>query len=174
MKIGFLVKKARKKDPEAFVQLMESQKHHMYRIAKAFLKNDHDCADAIQETVLACWEKMDTLKKEKYFKTWMVRILINKCKDQLKSCWEEYLEDSVGEEIFWEDDFSRLEWEEVLEAVGKTYQEVLVLYYAEGFKISEISQLLDLPESTVKTRLRRAKEKLGKEYYTDRKGYSVI
>ncbi|MFQ8981271.1 MAG: sigma factor [Waltera sp.] len=40
--------------------------------------------DAMQETILTCWEKIDTLQKNRYFKTWMIRILINKCKDILR------------------------------------------------------------------------------------------
>lgn len=51
----------------------------MYKVAKAILKNDDDVADAMQETILTCWEKIDSLKKEDYFKTWMIRILINQC-----------------------------------------------------------------------------------------------
>jgi RNA polymerase sigma-70 factor (ECF subfamily) len=174
MNSELLVKKAKNKDPDAFVKLMDAQKQSLYRVAKAYLKNDYDCADAIQETILACWEKLETLKKEKYFKTWMIRILINKCKDQLKNCQELYLEDAKVNEIFWEEDFSKLEWEELLQAVGEKYREILVLYYSEGFKIREISQLLDMPEATVKTRMRRAKAKLEHEYFADRKGCSII
>ena len=46
-----------------------------------FVKNDEDVADAIQDTILSCYENLPGLKKNNYFKTWMIRILINKCKD---------------------------------------------------------------------------------------------
>ena len=77
--MNLLVKKARKHDKAAFQQLMQQEGSSMYKIARAILKNDEDVADAMQETALACWEKIHTLKKDKYFKTWMVRILINNC-----------------------------------------------------------------------------------------------
>ena len=74
-----LIKKAKQQDKAAFLQLMEQQEKDLYRIAKAILKNDEDVADAMQETAQTCWEKIGTLKKEEYFKTWLTRILINHC-----------------------------------------------------------------------------------------------
>lgn len=53
----------------------------MYRTAIAILMNDADAADAIQDTILSCWEKLDTLREPRYFKTWLTRILIHKCYD---------------------------------------------------------------------------------------------
>lgn len=52
----FLVKKAKRHDNDAFVELMESQKLMMYKVARSYLRSDDDIADAIQETVLACYE----------------------------------------------------------------------------------------------------------------------
>lgn len=56
----------------------------MYKVAWAYLKNDEDVADAISETILNCYEKLSTLKKDSYFKTWMIRILINNCNEMLR------------------------------------------------------------------------------------------
>ena len=77
--MDLLVNQAKRHDKEAFGTLMKLHAASMYKVAKAILKNDDDAADAIQETALTCWEKIDTLKKDKYFKTWMIRILINHC-----------------------------------------------------------------------------------------------
>ena len=80
----FLVKKAQKGDAEAFITLIEENKQSMYKVARGFLNNDEDIADAISETVLDCYEKIHTLKQSAYFKTWMIRILINNCKDLIR------------------------------------------------------------------------------------------
>ena len=80
-----LVRRAKKRDPDAFTELMQLHEKDMYRTASAILPQDADIADAIQETILTVWEKIDTLQKNRYFKTWMIRILINKCKDILRS-----------------------------------------------------------------------------------------
>ena len=76
-----LVKRAQKGDADAFTQLMQSQMQNMYKTARAVLKNDEDAADAIADTLLACWEKIGQLRSAEFFRTWMTKILINKCND---------------------------------------------------------------------------------------------
>ena len=80
-----LIKRAKNGDAEAFDLLMRPQLQRMYRIAISMLENEEDAADAIQETVLKCWQKVGQLKNEEYFQTWLTRILINQCKDILKA-----------------------------------------------------------------------------------------
>ncbi len=74
-----LIKKAQGHDSDAFTRLMQYYAKDMYRTALAILMNDEDSADAIQDTMLTCWEKLDTLRQRKYFKTWLTRILISVC-----------------------------------------------------------------------------------------------
>ena len=83
-----LIRKAKKGDKDAFCRLMDENVQSMYKIAAAYLKNDEDVADAIQDTILSCYENLKSLKQNRYFKTWMIRILINKCKDMIqKKSW---------------------------------------------------------------------------------------
>lgn len=74
-----LVLQAQKRDKDAFVTLIGLYRESMYQIAYAILKNNEDAADAMQDTILICWEKIDTLRHARYFKTWITRILINRC-----------------------------------------------------------------------------------------------
>lgn len=85
VEIETLIQKAKKKNPDAFTELMKSQMQSMYRTAKAILLNDEDVADAIQDTLLICWEKLNELKVDRYFKTWMTKILINNCRTIIRS-----------------------------------------------------------------------------------------
>ena len=62
-----LVRRAKKRDPDAFTELMQLHEKDMYRTASAILPQDADIADAIQETILTVWEKIDTLQKNRYF-----------------------------------------------------------------------------------------------------------
>ena len=75
----FLVKRAQRRDKDAFCELMDLQMKDMYRVAIAILASEEDAGDAMQDTILSSWEKIDTLKKPQYFKTWLTRILINHC-----------------------------------------------------------------------------------------------
>lgn len=158
-----LVEKARNGDKKTFDHLIRSQMENMYKTAISYLKNDEDAADAIQEAILTCYEKLDTLKTDGYFRTWLTRILINKCKDMLRKRKVYYLEDELSE-IPVEEDFSMIEWRELLYMLPEEYRIAVLLYYVEGFKIREISEILDVKESTVQSRLARARGKLRQEY----------
>ena len=93
-----LVKKAKRGDAEAFIELIEQNKLSMYRVAHGFLKEEEDVADAMSETVLTCYEKVGSLRQDAYFKTWMIRILINNCKDILKRQKRNILTEDIPEQ----------------------------------------------------------------------------
>ena len=99
-----LVKRAKRHESEAFTELMQLYMTDMYKVAYAILMNDEDAADAIGDTILICWEKMNQLVKIQYFKTWMTRILINKCYDIRKKnqnliCLDEYEEPAAYQKL---------------------------------------------------------------------------
>ena len=144
-----LIRKAKKGDKDAFCRLMDENVQSMYKIAAAYLKNDEDVADAIQDTILSCYENLKSLKQNRYFKTWMIRILINKCKDMIQKN-------------------AAMEWAQVLETLDSKYRLVVLLYYMEGFSVREISDALDMKESTVKSRLHRGRKQIAEMY-----GYKV-
>lgn len=158
----YLAKKAKEHDPDAFSQLMQLYKKDMYRVALAILMNDEDTADAIQDTMLACWEKIHSLGRIEYFKTWMTRILINKCYD-IRRRRELTISPGEYEEPAREDDYN-LELKEALSALDNKYRIVLTLFYSEGYHIDEIARILRLPKSIVQTRLQRGRKKLAENY----------
>lgn len=157
-----LVRKAAAGDADAFLELMENNSSAMYKVARGMLNNDEDVADAIQSAILACFEKIHTLKKPEYFRTWMIRILINEC----ISIQRHYKNLNMSHEFpeIPDQDMSLAEFEfkEMLGLVKEEYRIVLILYYVEGLRISEIGELLDLNENTVKSRLVRAREQAQK------------
>lgn len=162
--IAEIVKRARNKDSEAFIHLMQLHMQSMYRVALAILMNDEDVADAIQETILIVWEKIESLKETRYFKTWMIRILINNCYDIRKKSLP-IVELEEWKEPVSEDSYN-LEWKEALASLDKKYSIVLTLFYSEGYSVREISHMLRIPTSTVRTRLQRGRERLS-FYYQD-------
>ena len=161
-----LIRKAKKGDKDAFCRLMDEQMQSMYKIAISCVKNDEDAADAIQDTILSCYENLKSLKYNRYFKTWMIRILINNCydirrqKERLTSM-DDYEETAVTDE-------SNLEFKELLSILDERYRIPMLLYYGQGYKIKEIAELLHIPISTVQTRLDRGRHKLKAYYQTER------
>ncbi len=159
-----LVRKAKQGDPDAFTELMQSQMQNMYKAARSVLYNDEDVADAILETILACWEKIWQLKEEDYFRTWMTRILINKCNDILRKQRNIMLVEEIPEQLSYDRKYENVEWEEALESLDEKYRLIMLLYYVEGFKTGEIGDILSMPESTVRTRLARGRQRLAREF----------
>ncbi len=159
-----LVKKAQGHDKDAFTELMQLYMKDMYRTAIAILMNEENAADALQDTILTCWEKLYTLKKAEYFKTWMTRILINHCYDIIRD--NPICEDiELYEEPAKCDEYN-LELKEAYASIDERYRLPMELYYSQGFKIREIAEILSLPQNTIKTRLSRGRKQLEK-YYRD-------
>lgn len=158
-----LIKKAMKRDADAFTELMEQNMQSMYKTAWVYLKNDMDIADAIQDTILACYENLDTLRNPKYFKTWMTRVLINKCNDIIRK--RQYFEDIevVALEGELDQQFECCEWKELLNSIEEKYSIVILMHYYDGLSAKEIGKVLGLNTNTVLTRLRRGRQQLRKE-----------
>lgn len=159
-----LIKRAKQGDKDAFMKLMDAQMQTMYKLAWSYLKNADDVADIVQDTILACYEKLPTLREERHFKTWMMKILINHCKNLLKKEKRVIHMETLPEETFVEREYSNREWNQMLDSLDEKYRTILLLYYLENFNTREISQILDMNENTVRIRLKRGRDKLIKEY----------
>lgn len=152
-----LIQRARAGDGAAFVELIEGQKGTLYKVARSYLHNDADAADAISETVLVCFEKLDTLRQPRYFRTWLVRVLIRKCQDMLRERKRSVPLEEAAPVAYIEQGHARVEFLALLDSLDEKYRTVLLLYYGEGFTVGEIAQAMDLKVETVKTRLKRAR-----------------
>ena len=69
---------------DVFIREIRQSEAMLYHVARSILKNDSDCGDAVQETLLKAYEKLHTLKQEQFFRTWITRILINECNGILR------------------------------------------------------------------------------------------
>ena len=156
---ALLVKRAQREDVGAFVELMEKYKTALYKVAKSYLGSEDDIADGMQDTVLAAYEHIKELKNASYFKTWLTRILINQCKDFLRQQKKYVVSDKIAETPYEMPENNR-EFYELIKELPEDYRMIFLLYYGEGFKTNEIAQILDVNENTVKSRLRRGRDRL--------------
>lgn len=149
-------------DKEEFTRAVLEYESTLYRVAKSMLGSEADCADAAQNALLRAWEKQHTLRDTAYFKTWLTRILINECRAMLRqrARYAPLEEEAAEGEIAPERDSGLYE---AVMGLDVKYRVPFVLYYIEGFRTREIASMLKLPEGTVKTRLRRAREILREE-----------
>lgn len=122
-----------------------------------------DCADAIQEAIVKAFSKLDTLKKDAYAKTWLMRILLNECysvmrKEKRVVSLEDYRQEEKAEE--------QKDYSDLYEAIYRLPEEMrlsVTLYYLEGYSVREIATMMKTTESAVKNRLARARQRLRNE-----------
>ncbi len=155
----------REEEKEQFIQNINENRLKMYKTAFAILKNEDDANDAIQDALYSAYKNYENLKEKAYFTTWIIRILINKCYDIInKNKKVAYIDDSITENTTGVEDSyeveSSLEW--VLKQIDKDLKEIVVLYYYDELSVTEISNILGIPQGTVKSRLSRAREQIGK------------
>lgn len=155
------VYKAKKGNKEAFIKLITENEKTMYRVAKNYLSSNDDIKDVISEATLKAYEKIKSLKDDSYFKTWLIRILINECYILLKKNKREILEfeNSVVEEIHI-DTYENLDLKVAMELLPINMRIILSLHYYDDLSVKDISLALDMKENTVKTNLKRGREKL--------------
>ena len=144
---------------EQFSAKILAMERSLYHVAKSLLRNDEDCADAIQNAILKAYGKLHTLKNEEYFKTWVTRIVINESYAILRAnkrlvSYEEYMSDEQAAE----EEYSPV-FEEITKMKEK-YRIPFVLHYVEGYTTAEIAKMLSLSEGAVKTQLFRARNQL--------------
>ena len=153
------------KDKEVFIKNINENRLKMYKTAIAILKNEDDANDAIQDALYSAYKNYYNLKEKSYFTTWIIRILINKCYDIInKNKKIAYIDDSITENRAGvEDDYEvekSLEW--VLNQIDKDLKEIVVFYYYDELSVADIANIMEIPQGTVKSRLARAREQIGK------------
>ncbi|MGL4847814.1 MAG: sigma-70 family RNA polymerase sigma factor [Clostridium sp.] len=145
-------------DREAFVYLINENRLNLYRVSKGFLKEEMDIEDAISETIVKAYKGIKTLKNPEYFKTWIIRILINECKRIIKKN-KKIIRIQEREEGV-EDSYENIDLIKAIDSLEDDLREVIILTYYKEMTSEEIGRCLSLNHNTVRTRVYRAKKKL--------------
>lgn len=146
-----------------FIKVYHALKNDILRVAFSFTKNLTDAEDITQEVFVKLYENFAKFEDEEYMKKWCVKVTINKCKNLFFSAWKKKIsyitekEENKSYESFTDNSNNVLD---AILKLAKKYRIVIILYYYEGYKIKEIASILKVNESTIKTRLQRAKNQL--------------
>lgn len=148
----------------------------LLRMSFLYLKDLHMAEDVVQETMVKAYFQYDDFRGQSSVKTWLTRIAINLCRDCRKSAWfqrvncvealaeimesgnDRNIEDEVGVQV--ERKYRNKDLLASIMQLPLKYREVILLHYYQGFSTKETAGILSVPESTVSTRLRRAKAAL--------------
>lgn len=166
-------------DKDTFSKLVVDSTDSLYRVSKSILKNDTDCKDAVSEAITIAFQKLHTLKNDKYAKTWLTRILINECYRQKKynnriisdeESVMDYLNHSAVK--YYHDSENYYDLYEAMSCLNDEQRLTITLFYYEGYSIKEISKITKTAQGTVKSRLSIArqhlKQYLKEEYHYDK------
>ena len=160
-----LVQQAAHGNVEAFGVLVRENEQLLFSVAAACFQDPGDRADAVQEALLTAWHRIGTLREEPFFRTWLVRILINRCKSILRKKRPLPLEEGQAARLAGPsaDAGPRLDVHRALARLDEKTRLAAVLYYMEGCSLSETAGILRIPEGTAKSRLYRARQQLKRE-----------
>ena len=155
-----LVRKSKKGNNSAFSILIKSYEKDLYKVAIAMTKNEDDALDCIQEAILQAYISIKDLRQDEYFKTWLIKILINKCNALIKKNKKILNLDVNTSKNDTVEQSDRLELKDSINNLDSDLKIIVVLYYYEDMSIKDISESLNIPQGTIKSRLSRARSKL--------------
>lgn len=149
-------------------ELMDTYSGYLLQISYTYVKNWTTAEDLVQESFIKFFRSSDQFREESTIKTYLTRIVINTCHDYLRSwknkkqIFSNFLLKKVpdpakGIEAKLIASVEQTELTRHVMQLPVIYREVILLFYYEEYTSSDVAELLDLSENTVKTRLRRGR-----------------
>ena len=137
-----------------FIARSEQIKSRLYRTALMYLGSEQDALDAVDEAVYRGYRGYKKLREDTFFETWLTRILINHCKDELNRRNREVLVDTLPQ--ISQEYLDTLPLKQAVAALPEQLRAVVILRYFSGFTLEETAATLEIPRGTVSTRQKRA------------------
>lgn len=160
---------------EQLERMMEAHGTPLLRMCAVYLRDAHQAQDAVQETFLKAYRRMDDFRGECSEKTWLTGIAINVCRDYRRAAWFRHVErredlDALRETPAPDADADDTVLSEVTR-LPRRYREAVLLRYYQGLKLKETAEALQISNSAVKQRLKRAnailRERLKEWYFNE-------
>lgn len=185
-----LLRRARSGDADAFAELFQSYAQKLWKVAYSVMRDEDLAADALQETAIKAWRAIPSFDAKSDLGTWLTRILLNTCFDELKSRKKliPFADIAQAEQGDQRDRFvslqssselseasivDRMDARSVLDSMGADDRLVLTLFYINDSSISDIASVLDITEGAVRTRLSRARSRFKSLYMREQIDQSI-
>ncbi|WP_060205522.1 RNA polymerase sigma factor SigW [Sporosarcina koreensis] len=170
-----------KGDQDAFEEIVTMFQHRLYHVCYRMLGNSQEAEDIAQEAFVRAYVNIHTYDQKRKFSTWLFRIATNLCIDRIRKKKPDYYLDATvpgtdglnmysqiaaqgdlpEEEVERMEEQDRVQYE--IGRLPEKYRTVIILRYMEELPLQEISDILELPLGTVKTRVHRGREALRKQ-----------
>lgn len=175
------IKQVLKGDPNAFADIVNLYQHKVFQVCYRMLGNMQEAEDIAQESFVRAYTNLHTFDQNRKFSTWLFRIATNLCIDRIRKKKPDYYLDAEvagtegldmysqisADQQLPEDQLEQMELQERIQyeisQLPEKYRAVIVLKYIEELSLQEISEILEMPLGTVKTRTHRGREALRKQ-----------
>ncbi len=156
------VKSAKRGDVDAFAELYSEIYESMYRFALYTLRNTSDAEDAVSDAVTDAFASIKKLRAEEAFKSWIFRILSNKCKDKLReyAVKNEELQEDLPEKEPETDTAERMLIRRAFFELADEERLIISMHQFAGYTSREIAQILHMNENTVRSKESRGLKKM--------------
>ncbi|MFP7300402.1 RNA polymerase sigma factor SigW [Neobacillus niacini] len=172
------IKQVIKGDQDAFADIVEIYSNSIFQLGYRMLGNRHEAEDIAQEAFIRAYVNIKSFNQDLKFSTWLFRIATNLCIDRIRKKKPDYYLDAEvsgtdgltmysqlsSDSPLPEKELESLELQETVQKeilkLPEKYRSVIVLKYIEELSLNEISEILDMPLGTVKTRIHRGREAL--------------
>lgn len=175
------IKQVKKGDQNAFAEIVDIYKDKIYQLCYRMLGNSHEAEDIAQEAFIRAYVNINNYDMDKKFSTWLYRIATNLTIDRIRKKKPDYYLDAevtgtegltmysqvAADVALPEDQVETMELQQMIQKeilkLPDKYRSVIVLKYIDELSLIEISEILDMPIGTVKTRIHRGREALRKQ-----------
>ena len=138
---------------DEFARRIVEMTQTLYRVTFTHLSQGCDREDAVQECLRKAWEKRGKLKDDRFFQTWLIRILLNECHNIHDKKKRNVLVEQMPEEVSAPVHLADEGLGSALRQLAENLRTPILLHYIEGYQVDEVARILRIPQGTVKSRM---------------------
>lgn len=145
---------------EKFIQAVKRNSQRLFVIAFSYLKNKHDAEDALQNTFLKLWKSKIEFNDDLGIDKWLTKVLVNDCKNFFNLSFRQNKSIEEVYDVSTFDKYFNVDLYDAVMSLNKKERLCVILFYYDDLTIGDISKVTGIKESTVKSLLKRSRNKL--------------
>lgn len=145
---------------EKFIHAVKRNSQRLFVIAFSYLKNKHDAEDALQNAFLKLWKSKIEFNDDLGIDKWLTKVLVNDCKNFFNLSFRQNKSIDEVYDVSTFDKYFNVDLYNAVMSLNKKERLCVILFYYDDLTISDISKVTGIKESTVKSLLKRSRNKL--------------
>lgn len=143
-----------------YISAVKRNSQRIFLLAFSYMQNQYDAEDIMQETFMKLWNSKTVFEGDEHMDKWLMRVCINACKDNFRLVFRKHvpLEEAVNVSCY--DRHFNVDLFNAVSSLQKKERVIVHMFYYEDMSVKEISELLHIKESTIKSLLHRSRKKL--------------